>query len=118
MANLSGLKPYMLDDQNPEGDIAIEISGLRPGEKLYEELLISNNPQGTEHKRIWVAHEKFLSFEDLQILLKKLNICIKNYDVVEIQNLLKTYLEDFKKSKVGNDHLNKIKKDKILKLFK
>lgn len=53
MIELSGLS--VRDDANPEGDIAIEIVGLRPAEKLYEELLIGDNPQSTAHPRIMTA---------------------------------------------------------------
>jgi FlaA1/EpsC-like NDP-sugar epimerase len=58
MIELSGLS--VLDDNNPNGDIQIEIIGLRPGEKLYEELLIGNNPRPTQHPRIMRAHDDFL----------------------------------------------------------
>ena len=63
MIKLSGLS--VRDPSNPDGDIAIDISGLRPGEKLYEELLIGDNPKPTSHPRIMKAHEDFLSWSDL-----------------------------------------------------
>jgi FlaA1/EpsC-like NDP-sugar epimerase len=50
MVELSGLS--VRDEANPEGDIALQVTGLRPGEKLYEELLIGDNPQPTQHKRM------------------------------------------------------------------
>ena len=56
MISLSGLT--LKDDSNPEGDIEIVISGLRPGEKLYEELLIENNSLPTKHPLIYRAKEK------------------------------------------------------------
>jgi FlaA1/EpsC-like NDP-sugar epimerase len=56
MIELSGLS--VRDESNPDGDIAIEISGMRPGEKLYEELLIGDHPQATSHPRIQTRHEK------------------------------------------------------------
>lgn len=64
MIELSGLE--VRDDQNPEGDIEIEVTGLRPGEKLYEELLIGDNPESTPHPLIMKAHEDFLSLQDLE----------------------------------------------------
>ncbi|EML8898394.1 polysaccharide biosynthesis protein, partial [Shigella sonnei] len=58
MIRLSGLS--VRDDKNPDGDIAIEVTGLRPGEKLYEELLIGDSVQGTSHPRIMTANEVML----------------------------------------------------------
>ncbi len=67
MIRMSGLE--VLDDEHPDGDIAIEFTGLRPGEKLYEELLIGNNPIGTQHPKIMRAEEEMLEWEKLQALL-------------------------------------------------
>ncbi|EPT6483215.1 polysaccharide biosynthesis protein, partial [Shigella sonnei] len=63
MIRLSGLS--VRDDKNPDGDIAIEVTGLRPGEKLYEELLIGDSVQGTSHPRIMTANEVMLPWQDL-----------------------------------------------------
>lgn len=62
MIELSGLT--VKDEQNPDGDIEIEITGLRPGEKLYEELLIGDNPKPTVHPRIMNAHEEFIPWAE------------------------------------------------------
>jgi FlaA1/EpsC-like NDP-sugar epimerase len=70
MIELSGLE--IKDDKNPEGDIEIEITGLRPGEKLYEELLISENPDKTIHPRIFKANEEFLEWAILGNSLEEL----------------------------------------------
>jgi FlaA1/EpsC-like NDP-sugar epimerase len=70
MIELSGLK--VRDEANPDGDIAVEVTGLRDGEKLYEELLIGNNPEATEHSRIMKANEDYLSWEELSPLLDQL----------------------------------------------
>ncbi|EOM6146983.1 polysaccharide biosynthesis protein, partial [Shigella sonnei] len=67
MIRLSGLS--VRDDKNPDGDIAIEVTGLRPGEKLYEELLIGDSVQGTSHPRIMTANEVMLPWQDLSLLL-------------------------------------------------
>ena len=67
MAQLSGLS--LRDEHNPEGDIEIQITGLRPGEKLYEELLIGDNPEKTAHQRIMKAHEDFVSWNELAPIL-------------------------------------------------
>ena len=58
------------DEDNPEGDIEIKIIGLRPGEKLYEELLIGENPQKTSHDKIKKAQDPFIPFYDLNIDLE------------------------------------------------
>lgn len=64
MIHLSGLS--VRDAENPDGDIAIEEVGLRPGEKLYEELLIGGAPQETKHPRIMMARENRLSMSDIE----------------------------------------------------
>jgi FlaA1/EpsC-like NDP-sugar epimerase len=67
MAQLSGLS--LRDERNPDGDIDIVITGLRPGEKLYEELLIGDNPEATAHERIMKAREDFVPWALLAPLL-------------------------------------------------
>ena len=61
LINLSGME--LKDDTNPEGDIEIIFTGLRPGEKLYEELLIGNNVTKTQHNQIFRAEEEYLFCE-------------------------------------------------------
>jgi FlaA1/EpsC-like NDP-sugar epimerase len=87
MIYLSGL--LVKDEAHPHGDIEIEITGLRPGEKLYEELLIGDNPQPTAHPKIMKAHEEFLSWGDLQEELEKLNVALDTYDGKLIRGMLK-----------------------------
>src|SRR5690606_11913110 len=72
MIELSGLS--VRDEDNPDGDIEIQISGLRPGEKLYEELLIGNNPEPTLHPRIMKAHEDHLPWASLEDKLGALRV--------------------------------------------
>ena len=72
MVEISGFR--VKDENTPEGDIAIEVVGLRPGEKLYEGLLIGNNPQTTQHPRIMKANEKFLPWSELQPMITTLRI--------------------------------------------
>ncbi|CAN5488395.1 nucleoside-diphosphate sugar epimerase/dehydratase [soil metagenome] len=67
MAQLSGQS--LRDENNPDGDIEIRITGLRPGEKLYEELLIGDNPEPTAHQRIMKAHEDFVAWTELAPVL-------------------------------------------------
>lgn len=87
MVELSGLS--VLDEANPDGDIAIQITGLRPGEKLYEELLIGDNPLPTSHPRIMKAHEEFVPWPELSVRLDVLIEALNANDVPAIRNLLK-----------------------------
>jgi FlaA1/EpsC-like NDP-sugar epimerase len=70
MVALSGLR--VRDAAHPHGDVAVTVTGLRPGEKLYEELLIGDNPEPTEHPRILRAQEEYLPWPRLQTPLKAL----------------------------------------------
>jgi len=87
MIYLSGL--LVRDDAHPHGDIEIKVTGLRPGEKLYEELLIGDNPQATAHPKIMKAHEEFLSWDELQQELEKLNLAMVACDAKLIREMLK-----------------------------
>lgn len=78
MIELSGLQ--VRDENNPEGDIEIEVTGMRPGEKLYEELLIGDNPQPTDHPRILKAHEDMVPWKDLKDWLDKLDDALQRRD--------------------------------------
>lgn len=79
MIELSGLT--VKDEQNHDGDIEIQITGLRPGEKLYEELLIGDNPKSTSHPRIMKAHEDFIPWAELEGKLKALEVALNANDV-------------------------------------
>ncbi|WP_373020551.1 polysaccharide biosynthesis protein [Thiomicrorhabdus sp.] len=74
---LSGLEVM---DEAGHGDIEIQYSGLRPGEKLYEELLIGNNVDGTDHPRIMKAHEEFLTYPELMDEYAQLEASLERYD--------------------------------------
>ena len=87
MVELSGLT--LKDDANPNGDIEIQVTGLRPGEKLYEELLIGDNPLPTSHSRIMKAHEVFLPWDELQAKIADLTLALEVNDVPFIRILLK-----------------------------
>ena len=93
MIELSGFR--VKDENSPAGDIRIEVVGLRPGEKLYEELLIGNNPQATEHPRIMKANEKFLPWDDLQPMISTLCIAAANGDVMMIRNMLQMLVPEY-----------------------
>jgi FlaA1/EpsC-like NDP-sugar epimerase len=86
MVYLSGL--LVKDEAHPYGDIEIKVTGLRPGEKLYEELLIGDNPQPTAHPKIMKAHEEFFPWVELQIELEKLNLALKASDAQLIRSTL------------------------------
>jgi FlaA1/EpsC-like NDP-sugar epimerase len=93
MIELSGLT--VQDEANPEGDIAIEVTGLRPGEKLYEELLIGDNPVPTQHPRIMKAHEEFLPWEDLMDGLAQLMRVVDANDVTAMRAQIKHLVPGF-----------------------
>lgn len=86
MIRLSGLT--LRDEQRPDGDISIEVTGLRPGEKLYEELLIGHDAQGTEHPRIMMAQERWLSWEQLRPMLKSLDEACHHFDYQQVRDIL------------------------------
>ena len=86
MIYLSGL--LVRDETRPYGDIEIKVTGLRPGEKLYEELLIGDNPHPTAHPKIMRAHEEFLYWDDLQKELERLNLALDSMDDKLIKEML------------------------------
>ncbi len=86
MVELSGLT--VKDEQNPEGDIEIAVTGLRPGEKLYEELLIGDNPKPTVHPRIMKAHEEFIPWAEFEAKLNALEMALNVNDVGVIRLMM------------------------------
>jgi FlaA1/EpsC-like NDP-sugar epimerase len=86
MVALSGL--VLRDAQHPDGDVEIAVTGLRPGEKLHEELLIGDNPQATPHPRIMRAHEDFLPWPELAAHLKRLTDAAAAGDVIALREVL------------------------------
>lgn len=86
MVHLMGLE--VKDNQHPDGDIEICFSGLRPGEKLYEELLIGENVRQTAHPRIMAANEVSLSWKDMAELLRQLEHYCDNFAVERIVQLI------------------------------
>ena len=84
------------DDDNPDGDIELAIMGLRPGEKLYEELLIGDNPMPTQHPRIMKAREDFLAWPELQAKLAELDEILDRNDIVEARAFLQTLVSGYK----------------------
>lgn len=96
MIQLSGLT--LCDEGNPNGDIKIEIIGLRPGEKLYEELLIGDNPEPTSHPRIMKANEDFLPLEELEGKLQLLQAALDINDLDQIFQILERLISGYQMS--------------------
>ncbi len=84
--HLSGFS--VKNSESPEGDIEIKCTGLRPGEKLYEELLIGDNVSGTSHERIMTAQEVMLNWNELEPLLTKLDLACHHFDHELIREIL------------------------------
>jgi FlaA1/EpsC-like NDP-sugar epimerase len=87
MVHLSGLS--IRSERNPHGDIAVEFTGLRPGEKLYEELLIGDNVVATGHPMIMSAHEDYLSWDVLKQKLVELVAAVNEDDYTRVRQLLR-----------------------------
>ncbi len=87
MIHLSGLEVKNID--NPDGDVEIEIVGLRPGEKMYEELLIGQDAKATEHPKIHRANDEMIPWKTLRKHLEVLEVAMTDYNIPEIYNLLR-----------------------------
>jgi FlaA1/EpsC-like NDP-sugar epimerase len=101
MIDLSGLT--VRDEQRPDGDIAIDIIGLRPGEKLYEELLIGNDPQPTRHPRIWMAREAMVPWEQLAGDLEAMQAAVRSDDAATLQRLLRDRVQGYAPAGLSGD---------------
>ena len=107
MIQLSGLQ--VLDKKNPNGDIEIKYTGLRPGEKLYEELLVDGKFSTTENKLIMRAEEEMISWEKLEPLLAQTKEAALNLEMEKTYNLISQLVPQFNPKSNGND----LKKDDI-----
>ena len=105
MIRLSGLHERVADGAS--GDIEISYTGLRPGEKLYEELLIGNNTSSTQHPRILRASEKFMPLEVIERYLTRLDAMIANGDSDAVRSLLLDVVEEFN-PQCGNQDLMQV----------
>jgi FlaA1/EpsC-like NDP-sugar epimerase len=103
MVRLSGLE--MRDEQHPEGDIAIDIVGLRPGEKLFEELLIGENVEGTLHPLIMRAYEHELPWEQLVEPLAMMDKASRAFDYEFVLKLLSSIVEEYTPARHGDSEL-------------
>ena len=93
LINLSGME--LKDEDNIEGDIEIIFTGLRPGEKLYEELLIGDNVSSTDHSQILRAEEDFLPKKELDNHIEHLKHAEKERDVVALKEILQQVVVEF-----------------------
>jgi FlaA1/EpsC-like NDP-sugar epimerase len=103
MVRLSGRD--VRDENNPDGDIEIIYTGLRPGEKLYEELLIGGNVLGTEHPKIMRAVEVMLPISILESRLHAIDAAIKAADVELLRSLLVECVEGYQPNESVADHV-------------
>ncbi len=93
MIHLSGLS--VQGEQNPNGDIRIEFTGLRPGEKLYEELLIGDNVTPTEHPMIQRAQEDYVPWQELRVSLTELLLALDQEDFALVRELLRQTVQGY-----------------------
>tara|TARA_Y100000389_G_scaffold168042_1_gene173526 strand:+ start:28677 stop:30611 length:1935 start_codon:yes stop_codon:yes gene_type:complete len=103
MIKLSGFS--IKNDKNPDGDIEIKITGLRPGEKLYEELLIGNNPQKTDHPKIQKIEENYIPFNQLEVDLKNLKSLLDENKVDDVKNYLIKIIKLYQSNSEIIDHI-------------
>jgi FlaA1/EpsC-like NDP-sugar epimerase len=102
MINLSGLT--VKDENNKDGDIEIKITGLRPGEKLYEELLLGDNPQITQHPKIQKSQDPFIPFNQLEVDLNILKTLLDYNKVAEVKEMLAKIVKSYKSNSEIVDH--------------
>ncbi len=102
MVELSGLS--VKDKLNKKGDIEIQITGLRPGEKLYEELLLSANPNKTKHPKIFRSEEPFIEYSKLEKEINSLKEIIMENDLENIRKKLKKVVKDYYPNSKIVDH--------------
>ena len=103
MIKLSGLT--VKDGDNSNGDIEVKIIGLRPGEKLYEELLLGENPQKTYHDKIQKAEDPFISLNQLKIDLENMSVLLENNMVAEVKDMLAKLVTSYQSNSKIIDHI-------------
>jgi len=107
MIKLSGLTTK--DTKNLDGDIEVKITGLRPGEKLYEELLIGDNPQKTYHEKIQKAQDPFIPLNQLKIDLDNLSILLQENRAADVKDMLGKLIPSYQSNSKIVDHVYKEK---------
>ena len=103
MINFSGFS--IKNIENPGGDIEIKIIGLRPGEKLYEELLIGNDPEKTRHPKILMAKDSFVPLSNLENNLNDLKLLLEDNKIKEVKNLIEKLIKSYNPNSKVVDHL-------------
>ncbi len=112
MIYLSGFTPAFGD--NPNGDIEIKVTGLRPGEKLFEELLIGENVYSTDHPNIMQAKEKSVKWNEINIMIKDINELCKIFDIKGVVSLLKNNIDGYKPADLDYNSIDgKVKLDSL-----
>ena len=96
MIRLAGYREK--SEAHPDGDIEILTTGLRPGEKLYEELLIGDNCAATEHPAIMQARERFIPWAELEPSLARLEAALDQHDVPEVRSILEGLVSGYRES--------------------
>ena len=107
MVQLSGLE--LKDEDHPEGDIEIQYTGLRPAEKLYEELLLSHDIIGTQHGKIMRANEAYIPLDEILLHLEKMQAACATHDIITVKSILTKVVSGYQPY---NDKDNKVTKDK------
>jgi FlaA1/EpsC-like NDP-sugar epimerase len=109
MIKLSGLT--VKESKKSDGDIEVKLIGLRPGEKLYEEMLLGDNPQKTFHERIQKAQDPFIPLNELNMKLDKLSFLIEDNKEEEVKDMLNSLIPSYKSNSEIVDHIYKEKLD-------
>ena len=104
MIKLSGLTVKNIN--NMEGDIEVKIIGLRPGEKLYEELLLGENPQETYHEKIQKAQDPYIPFEQLKIKLDILSSLLEDNQANEVKDMIAKLVVSYRSNSNIVDHIH------------
>jgi len=103
MIHLSG---YQLRNSDfPDGDIEIKITGLRPGEKLNEELIIGNNVYSTDHPQILKAEEKSIEWQDIEEKILHIKSACESLNIIDAMRTLKSCVDDWKPSSNSTTYL-------------
>jgi FlaA1/EpsC-like NDP-sugar epimerase len=106
MVQLSGLE--VKTDDNPDGDIDIQFTGLRPAEKLYEELLLGDDVMGTRHSKIMRANELCLPAAELAEYMDSMHDAVTRYDIHAVRALLRAAVAGYQPHKEVVDHLRPV----------